>query len=140
MTIWTVYVARCRDGSLYTGITTDPERRLAEHNAGSGSAYTRSRVPVSMVYVERADDRSLAQQRERAIKRLTRAQKEALVAGLSGVILTLITAWLGAELVYRLAVGVDGGAHLDSPSSLSELPAGAGLSTARRSDGSAVSG
>lgn len=81
MTIWTVYVARCRDGSLYTGITTDPDRRLAEHNAGSGSAYTRSRVPVSMVYSERADDRSLAQQRERAIKRLTRSQKEALVAG-----------------------------------------------------------
>lgn len=64
----------------------------------------------------------------------------AIVAGLSGVILTVITAWLGAELVYRLGVGVDGGAHLDSPSSLSELPAGAGLSTARRSDGSAVSG
>ena len=81
MTTWSVYVARCRDGSLYTGITTDPDRRLAEHNAGSGSAYTRSRVPVSMVYVERADDRSLAQMRERAIKRLTRAQKEALVAG-----------------------------------------------------------
>jgi uncharacterized membrane protein len=59
----------------------------------------------------------------------------AIVAGLSGVILSLITAWLGGELVYRLAVGVDGGAHLDSPSSLSELPAGAGLSTGRRTEG-----
>ncbi len=58
----------------------------------------------------------------------------AIVAGLTGVILSLLTAWLGGELVYRLAVGVDGGAHLDSPSSLSELPAGAGLSTSRRTD------
>jgi len=58
----------------------------------------------------------------------------AIVAGLSGVVLTLLTAWLGGELVYRLAVGVDGGAHLDSPSSLSELPAGAGLGTRPRSD------
>ena len=61
----------------------------------------------------------------------------AIVAGLSGVVVSLLTAWLGGELVYRLAVGVDGGAHLDSPSSLSELPAGAGLSTGRRSDGPA---
>lgn len=57
----------------------------------------------------------------------------AIVAGLSGVVLSVIAAWLGGELVYRLGVGVDGGAHLDSPSSLSELPAGAGLSTARGS-------
>lgn len=58
----------------------------------------------------------------------------AIVAGLSGIVLSIITAWLGGELVYRLGVGVDGGAHLDSPSSLSELPAGAGLSTARGTD------
>jgi uncharacterized membrane protein len=58
----------------------------------------------------------------------------AIVAGLLGVIISLLTAWIGGELVYRLAVGVDGGAHLDSPSSLSDLPAGAGLSTARRTD------
>ena len=58
----------------------------------------------------------------------------AIVAGLSGVMLSLLTAWLGGELVYRLGVGVDGGAHLDSPSSLSELPAGAGLSTGRRTN------
>jgi putative endonuclease len=77
---WTVYVARCRDGSLYTGVTTDPERRLAEHNAGCGGAYTRSRVPIVIVYRESAEDRSGAQRRERAIKRLTRAQKEALLA------------------------------------------------------------
>ena len=57
----------------------------------------------------------------------------AIVAGLSGVVISVIAAWLGGELVYRLGVGVDPGAHLDSPSSLSELPAGAGLSTQRPS-------
>jgi putative endonuclease len=78
---WTVYIARCSDGSLYTGITTDPERRLAEHNSGSGGAYTRSKTPIVMVYGEPAADRSRAQRRERAIKRLSRTQKEKLVAG-----------------------------------------------------------
>jgi putative endonuclease len=77
---WTVYLARCRDGSLYAGVTTDPERRLAEHNSGCGGSYTRSRIPVVMVYWESAKDRSGALQRERAIKRLSHAQKEALVA------------------------------------------------------------
>ncbi|MDF3053117.1 MAG: putative endonuclease containing a domain protein [Geminicoccaceae bacterium] len=79
---WTVYVARCRDGTLYTGITTDPERRLAEHNSGTGGAYTRSRLPLVMIYREPAGDRSSAQRRERAIKRLTRAQKEMLITRL----------------------------------------------------------
>jgi putative endonuclease len=78
---WTVYLARCGDGTLYTGVTTDPERRLAQHNAGCGGAYTRSRVPVVLVYWEKAPDRSGALRRERAIKRLSRAQKEVLVAG-----------------------------------------------------------
>ncbi len=82
---WTVYIARCRDGSLYTGVTTDPVRRLAEHNSGCGASYTRSRVPLVLVYWESASNRSGAQRCERAIKRLTRAQKERLVAGaLSG--------------------------------------------------------
>lgn len=78
---WTVYVARCRDGSLYTGVTTDPARRLAEHNSGCGGSYTRSRIPVVMVYWESVDDRSGALRREIAIKRLSRAQKEELVTG-----------------------------------------------------------
>jgi putative endonuclease len=78
---WTVYIARCRDGTLYTGITTDPERRLVEHNSGTGSAYTRSKTPIVMVYREPAADRAGAQKRERMIKRLSRAQKEELVAG-----------------------------------------------------------
>ncbi len=81
--IWNVYLARCRDGSLYTGVTTDPDRRLAQHNAGCGGAYTRSRVPVTLVYCERGLDHSGALRRERAIKQLTRAQKEKLVAGRS---------------------------------------------------------
>jgi putative endonuclease len=78
---WTVYLARCRDGSLYTGVTTDPERRLAEHNAGRGAAYTRSRLPVTLVYWELVDDRSCALRRERAIRKLTRSAKEMLAAG-----------------------------------------------------------
>ena len=77
---WTIYLARCRDGSLYTGVTTDPQRRLAEHNSGCGGSYTRSRIPVVMVYWESAEDRSGALRRERAIKRLSHAQKEELVA------------------------------------------------------------
>jgi putative endonuclease len=82
---WTVYVARCGDGTLYTGITTDPDRRLAEHNAGSGGAYTRSRLPLVIIYRELAQDRSTAQRRERAIKRLTRVQKERLVTAVGAV-------------------------------------------------------
>jgi putative endonuclease len=75
---WIVYLARCRDGSLYTGITTDVDRRLKEHNQGVGAAYTRSRLPVTLVYREPAGSRSQALRRERAIKSLTRAAKEAL--------------------------------------------------------------
>jgi putative endonuclease len=77
---WTVYLARCRDGTLYTGVTTDPVRRLAEHNAGCGAAYTRSRLPVTLVYWELVSDRADALRRECAIRRLTRDQKEALAA------------------------------------------------------------
>ena len=77
---WIVYLARCRDGSLYTGVTTDPERRLAEHNSGCGGSYTRSRTPVALVYWESAQDRSGALRREHAIKRLSHVLKEELVA------------------------------------------------------------
>jgi putative endonuclease len=80
---WTVYLVRCRDGSLYTGVTTDLPRRLAEHNAGRGAAYTRSRLPLILVYSELADDRSHALQREYAIRQLTRREKETLATGLA---------------------------------------------------------
>ncbi len=78
---WWVYLLRCRDGTLYTGITTDPDRRLAQHNAGTASRYTRARRPVEMVYRERAADHGAALRREFAIKKLSRAAKETLVAG-----------------------------------------------------------
>jgi putative endonuclease len=78
---WTVYLARCRDGTLYTGITTDALRRVAEHNAGAGAAYTRSRLPIVLVYAEAASDRAAALRREHAIKQLTRVEKEALARG-----------------------------------------------------------
>jgi putative endonuclease len=81
---WIVYLARCSDGTLYTGITTDPERRMAEHNAGSGASYTRARLPVVLVYWENMVDRSSALRREHAIKQLSRAQKEALAFGSAG--------------------------------------------------------
>jgi len=76
---WTVYVLRCRDGSLYTGATTDLDRRLAAHRAGRGAAYTRSRRPLRLVFTERVPDRSAALRREAAIKRLPRRAKLALV-------------------------------------------------------------
>jgi putative endonuclease len=81
---WTVYLARCGDGSLYTGLTTDPDRRLAEHNRGCGAAYTRSRLPVVLVYLEQVADRSHALRREYAIKRMNRAEEEALPLGGGG--------------------------------------------------------
>jgi putative endonuclease len=75
---WMVYLTRCGDGTLYTGITTNAERRVAEHNRGCGAAYTRSRLPVVLVYLEQAVDRSHALRREHMIKRMSRAEKEAL--------------------------------------------------------------
>ena len=77
---WWVYVLRCADGTLYTGITTDVERRQREHNAGTASKYTRSRRPVVVVYRERRRDRGAALRREAAIKALSRPAKEALIA------------------------------------------------------------
>jgi predicted GIY-YIG superfamily endonuclease len=78
---WTLYIVRCRDGSLYTGITNDLERRLACHDAGTGARYTRGRGPVELVYREAYPDRSTAARREAAVKRLSTAQKRALVGG-----------------------------------------------------------
>jgi putative endonuclease len=75
-----VYLARCNDGTLYTGVTTDPQRRLAQHNRGSGAAYTRSRLPVVLVYLEQALNQSDALRREHLIKKMSRAEKEALAS------------------------------------------------------------
>lgn len=73
-----VYLLRCRDGSLYTGITNDLPRRLASHRKGTASAYTRSRRPVALAYQETVGDRGSALKREAAIRRLSRSAKLAL--------------------------------------------------------------
>ncbi|AFZ72773.1 GIY-YIG nuclease family protein [Natronobacterium gregoryi] len=74
-----VYVLECADGSLYTGYTTDLERRVAEHDDGDGAKYTRGRTPVELVYHERYESRSAAMSREYEIKQLSRREKERLV-------------------------------------------------------------
>ena len=74
-----MYILRCRDGSLYTGITTDVSRRSKQHNAGTASKYTRSRLPVRVVYEEAHGDQSLALKREAAIKAMTRREKLSLL-------------------------------------------------------------
>jgi len=81
MATWFVYVVRCRDGSLYTGVSTDVAARVATHNDGDGARYTRSRRPVRLVHVERKRSRSSALRREAAIKALPRPEKLALIAG-----------------------------------------------------------
>ncbi|HHQ14876.1 MAG TPA: GIY-YIG nuclease family protein [Chromatiales bacterium] len=79
---WFVYVVRCSDGSLYTGVSTDVPARIAVHNAGRGAKYTRSRLPVELVYQEPVPDRGAALRREYRIRRLPGSAKRALVAGL----------------------------------------------------------
>ncbi|MDX1518556.1 MAG: GIY-YIG nuclease family protein [Gammaproteobacteria bacterium] len=82
MADWFVYVLRCADGSYYTGITTDLERRIAEHNHDKrGAAYTRARRPVSLVYRETCDSRSDAARREHRIRKMNREQKQDLILG-----------------------------------------------------------
>jgi putative endonuclease len=71
---------RCGDGSLYTGVTNDLDRRLASHSRGAGAAYTRSRLPVALVFHERAANRGSALRREAVLKRLPRAEKLLLVS------------------------------------------------------------
>lgn len=75
---WYVYIVRCRDEKLYTGITTNLDRRIEEHNRGIGCKYTAYRRPVKLVYSEPTPDRSSALKREARIKRLSRLRKESL--------------------------------------------------------------
>jgi len=77
--VWHIYIVRCADASLYTGIAKDVAARIGGHNAGGGAKYTRSRLPVELVYAEEADDRSAAQRREAAIKKLKANDKRALI-------------------------------------------------------------
>ena len=77
--MWYVYVLRCGDGTLYTGMTDDPERRLAAHRSGHGAKYTRGRGPLELLYTEQCPDRSAALRREYAIKQLSREEKLHLI-------------------------------------------------------------
>ncbi|MDL2215689.1 GIY-YIG nuclease family protein [Ruminococcaceae bacterium OttesenSCG-928-N02] len=77
---WWLYMLRCTDGSLYTGIARDVAHRVQVHNSGKGAKYTRGRTPVVPVYIEPCESHTAALQREREVKKLTRLQKLALVA------------------------------------------------------------
>ena len=79
MKTWSVYILRCGDGTLYTGITNDLDKRIESHSSGQGSKYTRSRLPVELVYQEQAENRSEATRREWEIKRLSREDKMKIV-------------------------------------------------------------
>jgi putative endonuclease len=76
---WHLYILRCGDSSLYTGITVDVQARLAQHRDGTGAKYTRGRGPLELIYVEDCEDHSVALKREHQIKALTRAEKLALI-------------------------------------------------------------
>ena len=76
---WYLYILRCRDDSLYTGITTDVQSRLEAHRAGKGAKYTRGRAPLELVYSETCGDHSAALKREAQIKSLPRAGKMKLI-------------------------------------------------------------
>ena len=76
---YVVYMVRCSDGSLYTGITNDIKGRILRHNSGKAAKYTRSRLPVNLVYVEPAQDKSTALKKEIAIKKLPKLVKESLI-------------------------------------------------------------
>ncbi len=77
--MYTLYIIRCKDSSLYTGIAKDLEKRLAVHRSGKGSVYVRARLPFSLVYTEKHKDRSRATKREIEIKKMTREKKEKLI-------------------------------------------------------------
>jgi putative endonuclease len=79
MKLWYVYIILCSDGTLYTGITTDPDRRVDEHNRGGAAKYTASRRPVELKYLETARNRSDASKRELAIKKMSRTEKFTLI-------------------------------------------------------------
>ena len=76
---WYLYILRCKDDTLYTGITTDVEKRLEAHRSGKGAKYTRGRSPLELVYREECESHSHALKREWEIKRLTRTEKEKLM-------------------------------------------------------------
>ena len=76
---WYLYILRCGDGTLYTGITTDVQARFAQHREGKGAKYTRGRGPLEVVYTEECEDHSAALKRELAVKALSREEKEKML-------------------------------------------------------------
>jgi putative endonuclease len=80
MAVWSVYMIRCDDGSLYTGISTDVDRRYCQHQAGLGAKFFRTRRPVQIAYREGGHDRRSASRREVVIKKMSRREKLSLIA------------------------------------------------------------
>lgn len=76
---WYLYILRCGDGTLYTGITTDVEARLSQHRCGKGAKYTRGRGPLELVYREECENHSHALKRELAVKAMTKEEKQKLI-------------------------------------------------------------
>ncbi len=81
MTIWSIYMIRCADNSLYTGITTDVERRFAQHEKGKGAKYLKTRRPFALVFHQPVGDRSRASKLEYVVKQLPKGKKELIVKG-----------------------------------------------------------
>jgi len=77
---WFLYLIRCKDGSLYTGITTDVDRRFAEHQSGKGAKYLRGKAPLTLVFQQKVGSRSAALKAEASIKQLSKADKEGIVS------------------------------------------------------------
>ena len=82
---WYVYIVRCRDGSLYTGIATDVERRISDHQANKGSKYLRGRGPLKLVFKKQIGEKGRALRVERKVKRLPRHKKKALIKTGAGI-------------------------------------------------------
>jgi putative endonuclease len=82
---WYVYILKCRDGSLYTGIATDVERRIADHLASKGAKYLRGRAPLKLVFKKQVGERGRALKVEHQVKRLPRHKKEALIKTGAGI-------------------------------------------------------
>jgi len=87
---WQVYILLCSDGSLYTGISTDVKRRVAQHAAGTGAKYFRGRSPSRIVYLESGHDRSSASRRETAIKKMCVTEKRSLISAVDNQLKSLV--------------------------------------------------
>ncbi|MDG1707730.1 MAG: GIY-YIG nuclease family protein [Emcibacteraceae bacterium] len=79
MSNWTLYILKCSDDTLYTGITNDLDKRISDHESGNGAKYTRGRAPLTLVYNETHENRSTASKREYEVKKLSRPEKEILI-------------------------------------------------------------